>query len=238
MPLALAGGRCRTLCRLPRWPPERHAPCGPGDVRARTGRTLSVPASVHGTDPLSLPLRSPGWAARALSLLTPPNCPHSRHPRLGQHLEPPWVGLSCGAHRVKGCVGGLGSSRAFRSGSRRIATAVGGFPGLECWGTQGPPVSEEGLHSTSLGVWVPLAVLDQNLQVAQKRSLLRGWIPDPLPARPRHWREESQKLSPSLFFFFCFVFLGKSLSPSLSPTFFSGPLKVIFVLKRLCLKRL
>lgn len=130
-----------------------------------------------------------------------PQLPTLRHPRLGQHLEPPWVGLSCGAPRGKGCVGGLGSSRAFRSGSRRIATAVGGFPGLECWGTQGPPVSEEGLHSTSLGVWVPLAVLDQNLQAAQKRSLLRG-CPDPLPARPLHWREESQKLSPSLFFAF------------------------------------
>lgn len=29
------------LCPLPRWPPERHAPCGPGDVRARTGPSLS-----------------------------------------------------------------------------------------------------------------------------------------------------------------------------------------------------
>lgn len=115
-------------------------------------------------------------------------------------------------------------------------TAVGGFPGLECWRTQGPPVSEEGLHSTSLGVCVPLAMLDQNLQVAQKRSLLRGWIPDPPPAGSLHWWEESQKLSPSLFF--CFLFLGKRLSPSLSSTFFFVPLKVIFVLKRLCLKQL
>lgn len=108
-------------------------------------------------------------------------------------------------------------------------TAVGDFPGLECWRTQGPPVSEEGLHSTSLGVCVPLATLDQNLQVAQKRSLLRGWIPDPPPARPLHWWEESQKLSPNCFFF-CFLFLGKRLSPSLSSTSFFVPLKVIFVL--------
>lgn len=74
-------------------------------------------------------------------------------------------------------------------------------------------MSEEGLHSTSLGVCVPLATLDQNLQVAQKRSLLRGWIPDPPPARPLHWWEESQKLSPSFFFFFFLSFLGEKAFP-------------------------
>lgn len=103
----------------------------------RADRTLSVPASVHGTDPLLL--RSPGWAARALSLLTPLSCPHSRHPRLGQHLEPPWVGLSCGAHPGKGCVGGLGSCRAFRSGSRRIRLQLVTF---QVWSAGEPRVRQ------------------------------------------------------------------------------------------------
>lgn len=71
------------------------APGAPRALRTRGcprgDRILSVPASVHGTDPL--PLRSPGWAARALSLLTPLSCPYSRHPRLGQHLQPPWGGV-------------------------------------------------------------------------------------------------------------------------------------------------
>lgn len=50
--------------------------------------------------------------------------------------------------------------------------------------------------------------------MAQKRSLLRGWILDPLPAQPRHWREESQKLSPSLFLL---SFLGEKVFPKSFP---------------------
>lgn len=62
-----------------------------------------------------------------------------------------------------------------------------------------PPVSEEGLHSTSLCVWVPLALLDGDLQVAQRRALLRGGISDPPTCLTPQWSGESEKLSPSLF---------------------------------------
>lgn len=62
-----------------------------------------------------------------------------------------------------------------------------------------PPVSEEGLHSTGLCVWAPLAVLDGEMQVAQRRALLRGWISDPPTCSTPQWRRESAKLFLSLF---------------------------------------
>lgn len=62
-----------------------------------------------------------------------------------------------------------------------------------------PPVPEEGLHSTGLCVWARLAVLDRDLQVAQRQALLRGWISDPPTCPIPQWRGESEKLFRSLF---------------------------------------
>lgn len=134
----LAGDGCTRLGRLGPWVPGRRASGGPED--APVDGPSQMPASVRGTEPLSL---SPG-GQRGRSLRTPLSCRPSRRPTFGHGLQPPWVGQSCGPH--------LGTGRLRRAQKQpclptRLTSARGATRRLRRSGergTRGPPVAEEG----------------------------------------------------------------------------------------------